>query len=53
MAEKKAAIAELVKVRRSLEHTNIANMDRAAIIEADSWKRLRGIVRALAAGSRS
>jgi hypothetical protein len=40
MVEKKAAIAELVRVRRSLEHTNIANMDRAAIIETDSWKRL-------------
>ncbi len=38
MAEKKAAIAELAALRRSLEHTNIANMDRAAIIEADSWK---------------
>ena len=43
MAEKKAAVAELVKVRRSLEHTNIANMDRAAIIEADSWKEIEGL----------
>ena len=43
MAEKKAAIAELVKVRRSLEHTNIANMDRAAIIEADSWRNIEGL----------
>ncbi len=43
MVEKKAAIAELVRVRRSLEHTNIANMDRAAIIETDSWKSLRGL----------
>ena len=43
MAEKKAAIAELVEVRRSLEHTNIANMDRAAIIETDSWKEIEGL----------
>ena len=43
MAEKKAAIADLVNVRRSLEHTNVANMDRAAIIEADSWKELEGL----------
>ena len=43
LAEKKAAIAELVKIRRSLEHTNIANMDRAAIIEADSWKGIEGL----------
>ena len=43
LAEKKAAIGELVKIRRSLEHTNIANMDRAAIIEADSWKEIVGL----------
>jgi len=43
LAEKKAAIAELVKVRRGLENTNIANMDRAAIIEADSWKEIEGL----------
>lgn len=43
MDEKKAAIAELVRMRRSLEHTNIANMDRAAIIETDSWKEIAGI----------
>ncbi len=44
MDEKKAAIAELVRVRRGLEHTNIANMDRAAIIETDSWKEIPGIL---------
>lgn len=43
MVEKKAAIAELIKVRRRLEHTNIANMDRAAIIETDSWKEIAGL----------
>ena len=43
MVEKRAAVAELVRVRRSLEHTNIANMDRAAIIETDSWEKLQGL----------
>ena len=43
MADKKAAISELAKLRRSLEHTNIANMDRAAIIEADSWEDIAGL----------
>lgn len=43
MDAKKAAIAELLKIRRSLEHTNIANMDRAAIIETDSWKEIEGL----------
>ena len=43
MAEKKAAISELAKLRRSLEHTNIANMDCAAIIEADSWADINGL----------
>ena len=44
MAEKKAAITKLIQVRRSLEHTNIANMDRAAIIETDSWKEIEGLL---------
>ena len=43
MDEKKAAIATLATLRRSLEATNIANMDRAAIIEADSWEDLEGL----------
>jgi hypothetical protein len=43
MSEKKSAIADLATLRRSLEHTNIANMDRAAIIEADSWEDIPGL----------
>jgi hypothetical protein len=43
LSQKRAAIARLVKVRRSLEHTNVANMDRGAIIETDSWKEIRGL----------
>ena len=38
MDERKAAIADLLAVRRELENTGIANMDRAAIIETDSWE---------------
>lgn len=43
LAEKRAAIAKLLVVRRKLEHTNIANMDRDAIIETDSWKDVEGL----------
>ncbi|GMW00629.1 MAG: hypothetical protein AMXMBFR84_17660 [Candidatus Hydrogenedentota bacterium] len=38
LEERKAAISALIAVRRELESTGIANMDRAAIIETDSWK---------------
>jgi hypothetical protein len=31
------ALAELAQYRRFIEDTGVANMDRAAIIEADSW----------------
>jgi hypothetical protein len=43
LADKRAAIAKLVELRRSLEHTNIANMDRGGIIETDSWKDVQGL----------
>ncbi|MFO0953618.1 MAG: DUF4838 domain-containing protein [Isosphaeraceae bacterium] len=43
LAEKRAALARLLALRKSLEHTNIANMDRAAIIETDSWKEVQGL----------
>jgi hypothetical protein len=41
--EKRAAIARLVELRRGLQHTDVANMDRAAIIETDSWKEVKGL----------
>ena len=44
LAEKRAALAQLLELRRSLQHTNIANMDRAAIIETDSWKEIAGLL---------
>lgn len=37
-----AALAALVEYRRGVEGTGIANMDRAAIIETDSWGSLPG-----------
>jgi hypothetical protein len=43
MEQRKAAIAELIAVRRELEDTGIANMDRAGIIETDSWKEIEGL----------
>jgi len=43
MDERKAAIADLIRVRRALEGTGIANMDRAAIIETDSWEDVEGL----------
>jgi hypothetical protein len=43
LADKRAAIARMAEVRRSLQHTNIANMDRDAIIETDSWKDIDGL----------
>jgi hypothetical protein len=44
LAEKRAAVARLREVRRGLEHTDVANMDRAAIIETDSWKGVSGLL---------
>jgi len=43
LEDKRAAMGDLIRLRRSLEHTNIANMDRAAIIETDSWKDIEGL----------
>jgi hypothetical protein len=43
MGQRKVAIAELVALRRELEHTGIANMDRAGIIETDSWEDIPGL----------
>ena len=36
------ALARLAAYRSSIEHLGIANMDRAAIIETDSWQKLDG-----------
>src|SRR5262249_37758545 len=44
LTEKRRAIARLVELRRGLQHTNIANMDRAPIIETDSWKEIEGLL---------
>lgn len=41
-AERGAALAELAKYRRGIEGIGIANMDRAAIIETDSWDEIEG-----------
>jgi hypothetical protein len=43
LAKKRAAIARLIELRHGLEHTNIANLDRAAIIETNSWKETKGL----------
>jgi hypothetical protein len=41
--ERRAAIAKLLEVRQTLQHTNASNLDRAAIIETDSWKEITGL----------
>jgi hypothetical protein len=41
--QKRDAIARLIEVRRGLERTNVANMDRAAIIETNSWQEIKGL----------
>jgi hypothetical protein len=43
LTEKRAAIARLRELRHRLEHTNVANMDRDAIIETDSWEEISGV----------
>lgn len=43
-AERGAALMALATYRRSVESLGIANMDRAAIIETDSWDELPGFV---------
>ncbi len=43
MDQRKAAIAELATLRRELENSGIANMDRAGIIETDSWEDIQGL----------
>ena len=40
------ALAALANFRRSVEHLGIANMDRAAIIETDSWQAVEGFKQA-------
>ncbi|GMV93675.1 MAG: hypothetical protein AMXMBFR82_34530 [Candidatus Hydrogenedentota bacterium] len=43
MEQRIKAIAKLATIRRELEHTGIANMDRAGIIETDSWEDIQGL----------
>lgn len=40
--DRAAALRRLAEYRRTVEHLGIANMDRAAIIETDSWQGLEG-----------
>src|SRR5690606_24969117 len=40
--ERSTAIARLAAYRRSIESTNIANLDRASRIETESWQDLPG-----------
>ncbi len=49
LAEKRAALTKLLQLRRGLESSNVANMDRAAIIETDSWKDIPGLLESLGA----
>jgi len=41
-ADRGRALSRLATYRRSLKNLNIANMDRAGIIETDSWKDVDG-----------
>ncbi len=40
--ERGAALTALAEYRRNIEHTGAANMDRAGIIETDSWQDVAG-----------
>jgi len=40
------ALAELAQYRRNIEHLGVANMDRAGIIETDSWQNVAGFTAA-------
>ncbi len=42
VSQRSAALASLAAYRRSIEQLGIANMDRAASIEQDSWKDVEG-----------
>lgn len=41
LSQKGEALSQLATYRRSVEHLGIANMDRAAIIETDSWQEVK------------
>ncbi len=43
-ADRAGALAALAHYRRSVEASGIANMDRAGIIETDSWEDVPGLV---------
>ncbi|MFH1738232.1 MAG: hypothetical protein ABIH23_04440, partial [bacterium] len=43
-SERAAALKRLGEYRRSVEHIGIANLDRAATIEVDSWKDVGGLM---------
>ena len=43
LSQKGEALSRLAAYRRRVEHLGIANMDRAAIIETDSWMEVEKV----------